>query len=71
MKTKRGIWRAALSVLFFVLMCTDLVVAQDKSVVKEFGWIKIETNLDSVYVVIDRQFQKSHLLTRLKNLKNR
>jgi len=56
MKTKRGIWRAALSVLFFVLMCTDLVVAQDKSVVKEFGWIKIETNLDSVYVVIDRQF---------------
>jgi hypothetical protein len=64
MKTKRGIWRAALSVLFFVLMFADLVVAQDKSVEKEFGWIKIETNLDSVYVVIDRQFQNARLLTQ-------
>lgn len=63
MKTKRGIWRAIPLVFFFVFISIVTSHAQQITAEKEFGWIKIDTNLDSVYVVIDRQFQNARLVT--------
>lgn len=56
------IWKALKAGCILLFIVTSLY-GQDALETEKFGWIKINTDLDSAYVVIDDKFYDPHLIT--------